>query len=409
MKITVKPYLLKRRKKQSGQIPIYLRITQNRKYSLVYTEVDVEAKHWNPKKREIRSSHPSADALNRKIENQIATVWSAIEESGQDVNRKQIVNRLKDSDSQGFTSFAHQYADKLMNEGGYHSAKHIRVAASRLTEFAGKHLHFNEVTPQLLNDFQKWLANEKKNHPNTIRKKAGCIKTIINEAYKQNITTNKPFSDPRYERVKQVQSNKQALTIEQIDAIENLDLTPGSDLWHTRNYFMFSFWCAGIRFTDFAFLKWSNIVDGRLIYQMGKTGRQKNIKLLDEANEILNHYRDGSSGFIFPILKDRNLTETGLRKKASSANVIINRNLKEIQRLAGIGTNISFHIARHSFARYADNSDIMDRRAIKDALAHGKMATTESYLDSFSEYRLDKGMEKLSRKQKKGGNHETDH
>ena len=77
--------------------------------------------------------------------------------------------------------------------------------------------------------------------------------------------------------------------------------------------------------------------------------------------------------------------------------------------MAGIGTNISFHIARHSFARYADNSDIMDRRAIKDALAHGKMATTESYLDSFSEYRLDKGMEKLSRKQKKGDNHETDH
>ena len=405
MKITVKPYLLKRRKKQSGQIPIYLRITQNRKYSLVSTGIDIDAKHWNPKKREIRSSHPSADALNRKIENQIATVWGAIEESGQDVNRKQIVGRLKNSDNKEFTSFAHQYADKLMNEGGYHSAKHIRVAASRLTEFAGKHLHFNEITPQLLNDFQKWLANEKKNHPNTIRKKAGCIKTIINEAYKQNITTNKPFSDPRYERVKQVQTNKQALSIEQIDALEALELTEGSDLWHTRNYFMFSFWNAGIRFTDLAFLKWNNIVDGRLIYRMGKTDQYKNIRLLDEAHQILEHYRNGSGqdDFIFPILKGYSMTETGLKKKASSANVIINRNLKKIQRLAGIQTNISFHIARHSFARWADNTGTLDRRAIKDALAHKKMATTETYLDSFNEYRLDEGMKKLSeqRRQKK--------
>lgn len=160
---------------------------------------------------------------------------------------------------------------------------------------------------------------------------------------------------------------------------------------------MFSFWNAGIRFTDFALLRWGNIVDGRLIYTMGKNTKEKNIQLTEPALKILNEYRDHPDSvddFIFPIIRQKGLTPMGLKKRAASANATTNKKLKEIQRLAGIDTNISFHIARHSFARWASAKGL-SIDFIGKQLAHSDIATTKSYLNGLSEYDADREMNEL--------------
>jgi len=252
----------------------------------------------------------------------------------------------------------------------------------------------------MLNDFQHWMATEKKNHPNTVVKTIGRLKAIFTHAYENDIITTLPFNDPKFKRYRSSETNKHALSIQQIDAIEQMVLEHESDLWHARNYFMFSFWNAGIRFTDLAFLKWENIKDGRLVYKMGKNNKEKDIHLLPEAVEILDYYRDDSNKddeFIFPILSKKEMTLIGYRKKAASANATINLRLKEIQNKAEIQTNISFHIARHSFARWAQAND-MGLDFIGKALAHSKRTTTERYLNSLNEYNIDEQMFKLAGK-----------
>nr|HAD51277.1 hypothetical protein [Algoriphagus sp.] len=89
-----------------------------------------------------------------------------------------------------------------------------------------------------------------------------------------------------------------------------------------------------------------------------------------------------------------NMTVSGYKKKANSQNVIVNRKLKDLQKMAGIDTNISFHISRHSFARWAKAKGL-SLDFIGKALAHSKRATTEQYLDSLSEYDADKELKEL--------------
>jgi integrase len=84
------------------------------------------------------------------------------------------------------------------------------------------------------------------------------------------------------------------------------------------------------------------------------------------------------------------------KRKAATGNTLTNRALKKIAKQAGISTNVTFHISRHSFARWADNSDVMDRKDIQRMLAHSKMETTERYLSSISEYNVDEKMQKLA-------------
>lgn len=409
MKTTITPHILKRRKTADGLFPVYFRITQNRSYSLYSTEIYIKKTMWNDKGNFINRNwikdHPSADAWNHKI----FRIWNEINriiEENEGIGRKEIVEKLNDdTDSVKVYDYALQHAEKLNDEGKYHPHKQTKVVAEKFKEYAGN-ITFDEVTPHMLNDFQTDLAKDKRqedgsikegNHPNTIVSNMVKLKAVFKQAQKAGLMKENPFDSSVYEQTKKVDTKKKALSIEQIQSIEDLELEEGSTLWHVRNYFMFSFWNAGIRFTDLAFLKWKHIKDGRLTYSMGKTDKQKDILLTEPAKEILSYYKDETKtdqDFIFPILPDQKMTVTGYKKKASSQNAIVNESLKDLQKMADIQTNISFHISRHSFARWAKAKGL-SLDFIGKALAHSKRATTEQYLDSLSEYDADSEMERL--------------
>jgi integrase len=325
--------------------------------------------------------------------------------NNKDLTRKQLVKMYRGTDNGEFQGHATGYAKRLANDGKYSSQSQIRAAAAKFEDFTSTGLRFNEITPRLLNDFQDWMEDELDNHPNTIRKTINRIKAIHNDAYKKDLASNLPFQDPKFEKVSSVETKKTALSIEQIQAIESLDLETGSWQWHVRNFFLFSFWTGGVRFTDLALLRWENVRDGRLSYMMGKNDKAKNVKLVPQATRILKHYREASDAanesnddYIFPIVdseyRDADLLEQ--KRKAATGNTRTNKALKQIATKAGVQTNVTFHISRHSFARWADNSDVMDRKDIQRMLAHSKMETTERYLASISEYNVDEKMHQLA-------------
>ena len=72
----------------------------------------------------------------------------------------------------------------------------------------------------------------------------------------------------------------------------------------------------------------------------------------------------------------------------------INDNIKMIASKAGIKTNISFHIARHSFSEAcrASNISIYD---ISKALGHSSIKVTETYLKGFDDLAVDAAMTKV--------------
>jgi integrase/recombinase XerD len=144
-------------------------------------------------------------------------------------------------------------------------------------------------------------------------------------------------------------------------------------------------------------LKWENLTsDGRLKYTMSKTDLEHNVRLLPNAKKIISYYEEGErKDFIFPILKNaiQKADKFELQKQVESKTTMINNNLKKIQKLAKINTNITFHISRHSFAAIAKHRKV-DIYEIKKLLGHSKISITEMYLAELGELPSDEGHSK---------------
>ena len=54
---------------------------------------------------------------------------------------------------------------------------------------------------------------------------------------------------------------------------------------------LFSFYLAGIRISDVLSIKWSECIDGRLTYRMGKNKKVVSLKLPEKAAAILEKYK----------------------------------------------------------------------------------------------------------------------
>src|SRR5207237_2120119 len=99
-------------------------------------------------------------------------------------------------------------------------------------------------------------------------------------------------------------SRKERLTVDELNRIRALELKDETYIWHARNIFLFCFNTMGMRFGDAVLLKWKNINNDRVDYQMKKTGSTKSIKLSPEAEKILSNYRMSNiitTDFIFPL------------------------------------------------------------------------------------------------------------
>lgn len=383
-------------------MPIYLRFTYNRKTKYVSAGIRVEEKSWNDKREEVRKNHPSEKVYNQELR----TMRLKAEKIGFELEKrnrlsaKAIADELKGKAPTDFVTFTEAYIKRLKQNGSIRRAKQTNVILNKVKSFSKSDtIEFGDITKNFLDDMIQYLRTEYKNHQNTIRKDYERLKRVFDDAEQKELLNENPFD--KYTLPARQKTKKDALTFEQIKDLERLDFEKGSELYHVRNYFMFSFYNAGIRFGDLCRLKWSNIQDERLKYVMSKSHKNhnpkwKNIKLRDQSFEILKDYRSAGSenDFIFPILDTcKNLEDPAtFDSDKGSKNADINKVLKVLAKKAGIELNPTFHISRHSFARHAANMG-MNVYAISDALAHSDLKMTQIYLDSFNESLLDKEMD----------------
>lgn len=407
MSLTLNLVQLKRKKKKNGEIPIYIRITENRKSRYKSTGISVLPKHWNEERKEIRGTHPRSTVLNDDLERQLLQAekkkLQLKHEEKLDVDS--LKSHIKENGFNNLISHAERYEKQLDGDKRYWEKKRFKVLLNNLKDFIGdRSIDLKKVDAEFIESFQEYLLTEagpKKNgkktgnNANTVRRKLTSLKGLINHLIKTKQIKNDPFL--MVEKVKEQPVEKTKLSLEQIQAIQELELEEGSALWHTRNYFMYSFYNAGIRFGDLCTLKWKYLKDGRLSYKMRKTGGLKNIRQIEPMNAILdlyNHKETKNEDYIFPILDKKISDPVELQKAISSKNVIVNRNLDKIAEQAGIEASISFHVSRHSFSQYALEKG-MNLYQISKALGHSSLKTTEQYLKTFDEELLDEGMEKM--------------
>lgn len=403
---------------KNGLHEIFLRITQVRKHKRIKLGISVKKTDFNKKAdygKWIRQSNPDYAILNDDLKEEIKKAevnFRELKKEQQSTSLNSIKQRIKNPQS---SHSLFKYAEDQLN---YYKAsaryshsfvKHFdSIIFNKLkpyTESRGfDDLLFSDLTLSFLKQYEAYLSTgtkeKKANSINTIHKNMGFIKALINDAIEEGLI--KPQDSPFLSyKLKKTKVNKDKLSLEEIQKIEDLDLPEDSLISHCRNMFLFSFYQAGIRASDCIKMTWGNVIEGRLIYYMDKNEKPLNLKIMPKAEAILNLYRrpeNQKEDFIFPLLKaGRDYSDKiFLFNQVSSKNALINKYLSKIADKAGIEKHISFHISRHSFASIAKNEKGLSTEMISELLNHSSLAITKAYLEGFGTNEKDSSLQTVT-------------
>lgn len=423
---------------------VYLRVTIGAKRKLIKTNVELaRPSDFNAKckgENWVRGSVKDAKLLNTTLADILAKAKQKYKEldSEGEVSTVSLAKEMNtEVVSPSFLAFARERAQMIYDNGGWRNWRKYCGLINKLDTFRKKRrmpdITVEDLTVDLLTRFDNFLhkwENEREPgkllHPNTIEVQFNILRTLVHRAIEVGImeASKDPFLVFKYKGVKTI---KEKLSEEEMSRIIALELEEGSLIWHCKNYFLFSYYCAGIRAADLIQLRWRNITEsGRLHYQMGKNHKDRDLVLVEQALEILRHYHTDEAkpdDYIFPLLDnsaeyakyitqaDKDRMKPDLRhllyQQVSAKNALINKYLKKIAEKAEVTTNLTMHISRHAFAHIAQESGA-ESSAIKNILGHSNLATTERYMGSFDTSKTDSTLRSLFAKKKTGADGLTD-
>ena len=366
-------------KKQDGTRAIRLRIaTSSRDNQFIKTDVFVLPNQWD-KKKQLVKRHPLEEKLNAKLQSLKTDVQNVFYKN-KGVSAKTLLQRYKaKTTSASFLDYYIKFVDEFRLRGKITTANTLDKYIIKLKKYSNE-IYFSDLSPKWIKDFEMWMLN-RGNKINTIASNLKSINAVLNRAVKEGVITSNPIKGIS---IKSENVEKESLTLEEIEQVINLEIEPRSKgLVRAKDMFLFSFYTAGMRFTDICKLKSSDIIGDNIVYIMSKARSRKGAKRVIPLNKYSNAIIEKYKGkeYVFPILNGVTDLEE-IARKIYIANNNTNRSLKVIARRCSLNKNLSMHIAKHSFTDYAVKSDV-DLLMISKLLGHTKLATTEHYLKDF--------------------------
>jgi integrase len=220
-------------------------------------------------------------------------------------------------------------------------------------------LNFDEVTPELLEDFKNYLIKTG-NKNNTVKLYFTILKSILNIAIKDDIILKNPG---RNISIKKTESKREFLTENEIRLLLKTPQTHSE----ISNAFLFSCF-SGLRYSDIKKLKFSDIKSDNgnkfIEFTQKKTGQNERFLLSVNAINIIDtQYRKAiRNEYIFNL----------------PCLVTIEYQLNKWIERAGITKHITFHCGRHTFATMQLNND-NDLYTVSKLLGHKDIKTTQIY------------------------------
>ncbi len=385
-----------RREKKDGSYPLVMRLGHNKRTTAIPLDISLQKKDWDNEARIVKKSYQGTNSVTRlnnliqKAKSEAMDIILTLNETGrlQSLTIVEIRNLLvKKNTSTSFYEYTNQQIQELISANRIGTARSYKGVVAVLKTFTkDKELYFKDVTYGFLKKFE--IAHlGKGNSYNGLSVYVRAIRAIFNKAIKDGIIEKEsyPFSDYK---IKSVPTEKRALDITLLQVIINKQIEKDHICFNARNYFVASYMMYGMNFTDMAFLKKSNIVDGRIQYRRRKTSKLYDIKIVPNLNTILQYYisLDKESPYVFPIIKRDSAFL--MDKDIQWARKRYNAKLKELAKLCDIEQNLTSYVSRHSFATQAMLQQV-PLNAISAMLGHSSLKTTEVYLKSLPSNILD--------------------
>ena len=398
--------------------PIYLCYFCEGKKIRYSTGIQTMGKDWNPNANhgigELRASfgpdyrkkNLTLQKLLRKVD---SCIFEYVEQNGKispDIIQGFVCGDdrpLRADKGQNFSSYALNVLEKQYNR------RKIRISTYKnsvsilnqfkifLGEKEGEkegELYIGDITEELVRDFLVW-GLERRRKTNTVEKYLETICKICKQASEEGIlckTSAQAIADIVLETNLDESSNRSIkyLTPDEMSKFFNIDRSVISDKnVDVLEMFNYSYLACGLRVSDIITLRWCdiNFEKKELCKILVKTRGRNTIPLTDEALKILEKWKGRHKVFVFGLLADDFdlKDEEGLRTRRNSITSTINKRLKSISKKAQLGKEVTFHMARHSFAVNALEQG-MAISMISSLLGHTSTAITEKV---YAEFRQD--------------------
>lgn len=234
-------------------------------------------------------------------------------------------------------------------------------------------IYLQSLSYKFITDFEYFLRSyvpldhHKKMGNNTVMKHIERLRKMINLAVKNEWLERDPFTKFR---ARFVRNDREFLSSEELERIENKEFkTPRLD-W-ARDLFVFSCY-TGLAYCDLMKLTPHQIGIGIdheywIMTARKKTSTSVRVPLLPKALGLIdkykNHPRAAVTGTVFPHL----------------SNQKVNAYLKEIAEFCNIDKNLTFHLARHTFATTLTLTNGVPIETVSKMLGHTSIKTTQIY------------------------------
>ena len=372
---------LKRAK--NNQASLYARITINGKRVNISLNERVDIDSWNPKLQKAKGN----SAASRTVNHFIAQVKADIMQSYRDLSNgaRVVTPQLVKARYQGEDIETHSLRDLFLyhNETMEHklcsrTLSHYRTSQKYILNYISQaykssDLLLRELDYKFLIGLESYLRNYGTTHykgsigNNTTMKHIQRLRKMINLACHMEWIERDPFRKFKQTIIKR---QREFLTDSELKKIEGLD-SPIERITVVRDLFLFSCY-TGISYVDIMKLDRNCLkqgVDGNrwIMDSRNKTGTPFKIPLLPTTDRLIAKYSDHPR------------TQVNGRLMPSLSNQRLNSYLKEIADLCGITKNLTFHMARHTFATTVTLSNGVPIETVSKMLGHTSLATTQIY------------------------------
>ena len=394
-------FIIRKEKAKNGKAPVFARVTVNNQRCEVSIKKFVPVRDWDGRKGRVKSLTDEYKNLNSFLE-QVRTIlvehYQDLVVENEEITPTTVKNRFLGLDDSKYSllelfDYHETHNEKILKWG---TLKNYRTTKNYIELFLKSYLNrkdipLNRLNYQFICDFERFLRNYQPldhHHPmnnNGVMKHLERLRKLINLAVRMEWVNKNPFSAYRL-KFKKV--HRDCLTEKELKAIEGKELKI-ERLRYVRDLFVFSCY-TGITYGDVMLLTEANLqngIDGGLwiFTKRMKTDNPVPVPLLKEAEEIIETYRNHpkavSRGTLFPLISNQNL----------------NAYLKEIADLCGISKNLTFHLARHTFATTVTLNNGVPIESVSKMLGHSKLSTTQIYA-KVMEKKISEDMGTLKRK-----------
>src|SRR5690606_26341759 len=374
-------YIKKSKADSSGHTNIYLRITVDGHRAELSIRRKVPIEYWNAETSQARGNSAASQEVNRLMTSIRSKIYSIEQEhlnKGKNITAiglrdaflgKNEINRMVLEIFKEHNDKVEQLIGKDFAPG---TAERYKTAKKHIGDYIQSNYHVTdlnvkEVDHRFISGFEYYLKTTRKCSHNTAIKYITNFKKIIRIAYANDWISKDPFLNWKA-KLKIV--DREFLTSTEIQTIYEKDFS-ADRLNQVKDIFIFSCF-TGLAYADVKKLTKNDVVigiDGQnwIKTKRAKTDTRSNIPILAIPQAIINKYEASQESLdtdlILPVLSNQKM----------------NAYLKEIADVCGISKNLTFHLARHTFATTVTLTNGVPIESVSKMLGHKSLTTTQHY------------------------------